>query len=887
MYARQLNRLRLTTAWTLAALLLLTLTFFQSAMAAAPANSLIRNQASATYFTDDGREQFVTSNVVETVVRQVAGITLNQDNLELSNLNRAVTFPHIIVNSGNGPDSYLLSTSQSPNDNFDLLSVAMFADTDRNGIADNTTPITTTPVLAADESFSFVVIGTVPSNVTAPPSTSLLTVLAQSTFDNTVTQTNLDTTQFTPGVVINVSKSIDITTGKTPSSPYTVTLTYRNDGAEIATDMTLIDRLPDGMEYIAGSARWSETGTLVLTDNNPADIQGSGSSTIQFCAYQANCTGVPESILDSDTDSTNQVTAIIASVPVGAQGTLTFDISIAAGLTGTELFNIAEYEYTDNGNVVDRAQTNIVGFRLSHDTGVVANGSTTSAVDGSNEPVSLVSAFQGSTIAFDNIIWNTGTSSDMFDVIIDSASSTFPSGTAFQLFREDGATPLVDNNGNGIPDTGPLASNANTKVVLRVFLPADAVGDNNGLGFQVTTIARSTNDASISNTVVNTIDTIFPSAVDLAATPVSGGPAGVGAGPEAATVVENAALPGGTTRFSLFLDNNGDNADQLVLSASTDPTFATETLPDGWTVNFRNDTDTENISSTGSIPGVNTFNFFADISIPADQESVVQSIYFRALSPATGAVDILHASVSISDAQTLLLEPAGAAQIETGSSFVYSHRIENTSNTAIGPIQFTTSDSLASEGWASILYADSDGDGVFTAADAELGNITNLPGNQSDVFFVRVFAPSTAPAGAFNVTTITAVWNGGSNSTQIDNVTTITTSDIAISKEQAPDLGCDGILDGPYSQQPFQLEPGNNCVRYRLTATNAGVEPVFNAVIKDATPAFTVYQPAAACSAVACTITEPAAGGTGIVSGEVASVGPGESVEFTFAVIIE
>jgi len=119
------------------------------------------------------------------------------------------------------------------------------------------------------------------------------------------------------------------------------------------------------------------------------------------------------------------------------------------------------------------------------------------------------------------------------------------------------------------------------------------------------------------------------------------------------------------------------------------------------------------------------------------------------------------------------------------------------------------------------------------------------------------------------------------------DTTTIAAGDIAIVKEQAPDLGCDGTLDGPYSRQPFSLEPGNNCVRYRLTATNAGVEPVFNALITDATPAFTVYQPTAACSAASCVITEPPAGGTGVVSGEIPTVAPGESVELTFAVVIE
>ena len=92
----------------------------------------------------------------------------------------------------------------------------------------------------------------------------------------------------------------------------------------------------------------------------------------------------------------------------------------------------------------------------------------------------MASVAQGSALSFDNFIWNTGTSTDIIDVIIDTAGSTFPPGTAFQLFGEDGATPLLDSNGNGIPDTGPLAVGENRKVVIRATLPPDASGDNNG-----------------------------------------------------------------------------------------------------------------------------------------------------------------------------------------------------------------------------------------------------------------------------------------------------------------------------------------------------------------------------------------------------------------------
>ena len=260
MRAHQLHFTRAVIGSFLLAAILVALIVIGSVFAAAPADSLIRNQASATYRDSDGVVQSVTSNVVETLVRQVAGLTLNQDQLELTNAGGSVTFPHVIVNEGNGPDSFLLSVNQLGGDNFDFFGVELFADADSNGLADNTTPITSTPLLATDESFAFVVVASVPVGVPAAEFGEI-SVLAESAFNNSVSDTNVDRATIVDGAVINVSKSMNVTVGQSPSSPYTVTLNYRNDGNAPATNVVLIDRLPDGMEYIC----------LLYTSPSPRD----------------------------------------------------------------------------------------------------------------------------------------------------------------------------------------------------------------------------------------------------------------------------------------------------------------------------------------------------------------------------------------------------------------------------------------------------------------------------------------------------------------------------------------------------------------------------------------------------------------------------------------
>ncbi len=876
-----------TLIFTLVAFVVL-IAAINTAFAATPAGSLIRNQASATYVTDDGVEQFATSNIVETVVRQAAGVELAQSQNKLVGPSGTIIFPHVVTNSGNGPDSFLLDTTQLGGDDFDFVGVTLFADYDQNGIADDSIPITASPVLAAEDSFSFVAVANVPAGLSIGQFAET-SITATSSFDASQSTSNVDRGTITSGAIVDVSKSMNVTTGESPSGPYTVTLDYHNSGTAVANNVALIDALPTGMSYVPNSARWSLDDTIVLTDSNPSDAQGSAPNTIQFCAYNASCINLPEATRDADSLSSNQVTAVIAQVNPGDRGRLSFNVTIDSGVVAEDLFNAAEFEYDDNGTLVSRVETNVVAFRVSQATGVVANGSTTSNIDGTNEPVNIVTATQGATVDFDNVIWNTGNDVDIIDIIVDNDGATFPQGTGLQLYRGDSNTPLLDNNGNGIPDTGPLEPGESFIVVLRATLAPDAVGNNGGAGFQVTKTARSSNDPNASNSVTDLLNSIGPSAIDLTNSAAAGttGALGEGAGAESSAVLMNSAIPGETTQFSLFVTNIGNTPDQWTLNASTDPTFATTVLPDGWSLVFTNADGSETLTNTGSLSAGNSVEIMAVITVPEDQTDVVQSLYFQALSPVTGSADIIHDSIEVVSAPSLLLEPPGNAQVEAGNAFVYSHRIENSSNAAVTNINLSTSDTLASSGWTSILYEDTNNDGIFSSADQPINSLANLPAGESAVLFVRVVSPANAAAGGFNVTTLTASANGGSLSVSVEDVTTIASGDIAITKEQAPDIGCDGTLDGPYSAQPFFMEPGNNCVRYRLTATNAGIEPVFNAIIEDATPPFTVYEPSAACSATPCTIVEPNAGGTGIVSGEVASVAPGESVELTFAVVIE
>jgi len=674
------------------------------------------------------------------------------------------------------------------------------------------------------------------------------------------------------------------TSGVSPSGPVTVSLNYRNSGVGSGTDVTIIDALPAGMEYVPGSARWSETGNTVLTDGNSADAQGA-STTVRFCAYDASCAGLAEADSDADGDSTNQIIAIISSVSSGTVGQISFQVNIASGLNAGNLLNTAEYEY----NAGVRYNSNTVTFDVLHSAGVVLNGSATLSTDGTAEPDVIASVPQGGVVAFENHVWNNGNGTDIFDISVDQAASSFPAGSVFRILQSDGLTPLIDTSGNGIPDTGNLAAGGVYKIVVEVIPPASAVGNNGGAGFEVTAQATSVSDVAASNPMLNRLLNISAASVDITNIAEIGdtNALGVGAGPEAAPVSTLVVAPGEAAVLPLFINNTGASATSFDLAVSTVEDYSSIELPDNWSVTFRIDGETDDVTNTGVINPGEFLLINATVTVAAAEVASDFSLYFRAYSETTGALDIKHDAITVPEVEEILLEPGQSGQTDPGGSYTYSHLLTNNGNTTATSIALSLVDNMQAQGWTSIVYEDTDGDGVFGSADLQIDTVTSLAPGALLRLFVKVFAPTDGALLAVNTSTLTAEWNAGASSVEVINVTTIAESEISIVKEQAPDFGCNGSLEASYGVSGFAVEPGNNCVSYRLTATNAGVVTVYNVEIADATPAFTEYFGNATCSATGCNIQEPAAGGQGSVVGTLSSLAAGDSVVLEFSVRVE
>lgn len=867
-------------------IVLFVLLFYSSiAWAATPAGTVIRNQASAVYTDDSGQQFTVTSNVVETVVEQVAGMELVQNQQLRSTAGAVVSFSHRLTNTGNGDDRYTLSSSNESGDSLDLDGLAIYLDLDQNGIADNSTPISTTPWVAAGSDLFVIVSGTVPAGASTG-SAAIVSVSATSQFNTSVFLSNQDTVNVDDGAVIEFTKSLSSNSGVSPSGPYTVTLSYRNTGSEVANEVTFIDALPQGMTYVPGSGLWNLS-TTPLTDADPFDYHAGGTTRIRYCAYDDSCLNLPESQIDQDTVSTNQVTAIIDSVQPGEIGNIKFDVQIAPLLTAGILVNQAELQFDSGGATLPRVYSNAANFNVLAQAAVVANGSRVTSIDGMNEPISVQSAPLAGTVSFENIIWNTGNSVDTFNMEVDALNASFPANTVYRLFKEDGSTLLLDTNQDGNVDTGPVQPGQFAVVVMQLQLPFGVSGNNNGAGFDIRKIARSSNDATVSNDVVDHLDEIVSNQVDLTNQAPAGtsGALGSGPGPEVSPVSTVTLDANGKAVFDLHVRHQGSVSGSYDLSA-----HATEgggALPPGWQLVFTNASDGSPLSKTGFLASGESRHILANLSVPLNSSFTEQSIYFRAMSPQNGASDIKHDAVRFAENAQLSLAPSLSAQVNPGGSVVYEHVITNTGNLALTDIVFDVQASNSQ--WPSSLYEDTDANGFLSPADLLIsGPLALQPGESADVF-LKVFAPAGASLGESNVSFIQAASAAGSTSTNVSDITTVNESQVSISKEQAVDVGCDGQPDAgnDFSPAPIDVAPGNNCVIYRLTAQNNGVLPSYNVVIRDYTPPYTVYSPAAFCSRSPCWINEPDINQTGTINAETDQLLPGDAYYLQFSVKVQ
>ena len=886
-----------------------------------PANSVIGNQATATYQDSGGTSRTATSNLVQTTVAQVYSHTLTASQSRIVAPGGTVYFPHTLTNTGNGTDTYTIGAVDPAGGNT-FSALAIFADANGDGVPDNSTPITTTGSLAANGVFRFVVAATVPGSATAGAFESV-TVNSTGNAADTANSpaaagTNTDAVVVSTNAVINVVKSLSIISGPAPSAAsIRVTLTYTNTGAATATNVQFVDHIggsgtvgstaynTTGMSYVAASGAWSGSGTA-LTDAAGGDPAG--------IAYDFGVT------------TAGRVTATVASVAPGASGTVSFSINVlpsaVAGISTTS--NVASYAYNDGVGAIAAAPSNVASYTVAASVSVNATdvGSTTDG-DGANDIVHVASALQGSIVQFHNVIINTGSGTDTINITL--PANTFPAGTTFALYNTTNSAPLTDSNGDGIPDTGPLAAGASTNVWVRVQLPPTAT---NNAAMTVIKRATSVANSATFNDVTDRLGTITPKTVDLTNNAIGGLGAGFQATGEVAPQVTQTVNPGAATSFRLFVTNSSTVADNYDLIATTTQAgintgTPTISLPAGWTVTFRlpgtgscvAGATTANgavITNTGNIAAAGSVEVCAIVTIPSGAAAATTDLYFRTASPAAAqfsnvapsqyaAFDVKHDAVTVNAVANLTLVPNRSGTIFPGGNQVYSHTLTNNGNVPLAGVAFPIAgNSNSAAGWTNVLYIDN-GDGVFsTATDTPITpgtTTTNLAAGASVIIWDSVFAPLGATDGQTNTTTVTAQHAlGAPAGVSVTDVSTVVTGTLTVVKEQKQINCTTGADITAYSTAPIaNLLPGS-CVKYLITATNTGSSAITTLLLSDATPSFTTLETTPAGCAITAVSTDAgvvttggtaADEGSGTVTASKASLAALTNVQLSFCVQLD
>ena len=913
--------LRPSASWAGAAALTLGFLFGSStALAAAPpANTVIGNQASATYSDAAGTTQLATSNLVQTTVQQVGSFTLDSVNqvtttivnTKIGAAGSIVYAPHTLTNTGNGTDTFTL-TVDADTDKFSKVEV--YPDANGDGVPDGTTPLCTAAaagvcsvpaqsVAGNNGVFRFVVAYTIPgtaTSVTGAFDTATLTATpgtpALYTAPNT-SAADKDEIKLTTAAAFNVSKSIGVPSVAGPGNAawptatnggprstsascattwsaglassatcqYTVyTLTFNNTGGA-AGKFAMSDTLPSGMTYVAGSAVWSSAPGTALGDGAAGDPAG-----IDFQVTGNTLNTVVASLGQNVTQTVSFVVLVNSTAAIGTSTTTNVGQFNPADSPAATAAAIGTLGSSTNPSAYTVVASYSIAVGTNPSTAATAVDTTPGTPNGTAADLTTrPSVVAGGSVKFAQSVFNAGTGTDTVNLTI--AAGTFPAGTTFVLFAADGVTPLLDTTGDGVPDTGPIAAGGSVNIVLQANVPsATAVGAG---PFSATVTGRSAGDTTKIDATLDTVTIVVGSLVDLTNTAAgtgTGSTAGgdLGPGPSPNPTTTNATAAGTGTVFALFVKNNDSVNNTYNLAASQSTSFP-GTLPTGWTVKFVASGGTcasAAITSVAVNAGAQA-QVAACVTPPATQSPVTaQKVYFQVQSTAVASTGVIVSdtktdAVTVTAALTLsaTLTPNNSGQVAPGGTVVYPHTLTNTGNQSCGTYTLTATVPAADAtlGWTTAIYLDVNGDGQIDAADTLVtGPIADLPVGASQKLLVRVFAPGGASAGATDTTTVTATFTGAA-SCGAPSATDISTV-ITGQIRVLKTQAADLTCDGT-ADGAFEATPlslkPGQCIVYKVVATNEGTASVTNIAINDAVPAYTSLSATQPAAASRCTST--------------------------------
>ena len=481
---------------TLGILLVTLLGVYQSSSAAVPTRQIISNMAIGEY-TEEGSTvvQVSRSNLVQTTILPVYSVNLTANSIKNVVAGQTVYFNHTLNNTGNEVDQYTFAVTNNTGDSYDFTNLSVFLDKDNDGVPDGAA--ITSYSLSAGESVGLIVAANVPSGATVSQS-GLLTLNVTSLNNASGTKTNVDTATVSNQSVVIVRKKFSQTTVAN-GDVVTVRLDYQNLGSIATGSVTLTDVLDPSLVYQLNSGEnWNGTTVNPSTgSNDPVGINYSVTS--------------------------NTLTAVLSSIAANSVGYIEFKVGVNRTLAG-KINNTVNFQYDHDNNTATATiadVSNIAVLNLAPIYAVKINGSVSDVNNSSN--IIATPVLQGGELVFNNYVWNTGNSTDLFNLTL--TGSTFPAGSQIEFYRADGVTPLLDSNADGIPDTGLITSGTNLPIIVKVRLPS-SYAVTTDTTFEVSPQAQSLGDITKTSLIKdqgNLLATTAARLVDLTNSPENNG----------------------------------------------------------------------------------------------------------------------------------------------------------------------------------------------------------------------------------------------------------------------------------------------------------------------------------------------------------------------------
>ena len=856
--------------------LLCVLMVQQSAWAAT--NSIISNMAVGEY-SEEGSTvvQVARSNLVQTTILPVYSLNLVAANNKTVVAGQAVYFNHILTNTSNETDQYTFTVSNNPTgDDFDFVnsSLMVYLDANNDGIPDGSA--ITGYTLGAGQSVGLIVAASIPNTITTGKVANL-TLMVTSANGASGTNSNVDKATVTDQSTLVVRKKFSQITAAN-DDVVTIRLDYQNPTNTIVPTATLTDTLGSNLTYEVNTGKWN------------------GVTVYDAVGGTADPTGINYSV------TSNVVTATLTNIPANTIGYIEFNVKINKSIAG-KIENVINV----TGPATDTSNTAVVNVAPVY--AVKMNGSASNVNDNTNT-ITASAVPQGGELKFTNYVWNTGNTTDRFNLTL--TNSTFPPGTQIELYRADGVTPLLDSNGDGIPDTGLLAANSSVPVVVKVRFPSSYTVTTNTV-FEVTPQAQSVGDGSKTSTIKDQ-GTLTPVSqlVDLTNSPENNGLSNnaVSNGGVAwkTLVVQSSSdsTTGGKAIFPLNISHTGTGTEYL-LSANASSDFSSMTLPAGVNrVRFYVSSNGTDCSVLGNEIGKTRYLndgqsqlVCAVVEVDKVNKDVTVPIYFRVISTSfvgtdNPAQDTIKNAVEIQSVNAkpqLEFTPDLHGQVAPLGTVVYRHLLTNPAATDFtGSYGFIINNSESS--FNSVLFLDVDGDGKFSSGDLNIRTLADLPGgkvaaHEQIQLLLQVTNVANNNLNQTNTTIVSLTDSSNQVIASITDVTTVKQSQLTLTKLQARDFNCDGTADETYTTNALTIGKQSNgqgqCVLYKVILNNSGATVNNLFTFRDMTPAYTVLSQSPICTSCSG-ITAPTVGNAGAVSGTLNSVAANQSYEFNFGV---